>query len=273
MLMSDDEKDDSKDNKPAGGAEIFGNYRFNMPAEASKMLSEVVNPTANTRRNLERGILNFVNGELMDVLHETAAPMQKLLTCYKCAMMEIETKFKVLDEQFSAQHNRNPIESIKSRLKSQESIMKKLQRRDYPLSLQSIEKNMTDVAGVRVICSFVDDIYFMADCLLRQDDIKLIARKDYIENPKPNGYRSLHLIVEVPIYLENEKKIMKVEVQLRTIAMDFWASLEHSLRYKKDSKIDPAVLKKLETELFDCAQTSAALDQRMMSLRGLIEKG
>lgn len=223
-------------------------------------------------RNIERGILSLVNGELMDVIQETAAPMQKLMMCYKCAMMEIETKFKVLDEQFSVRHNRNPIQSIKSRLKSQESILKKLERRDFPLSIESIENNLNDVAGVRVVCAFVDDIYFMAECLLRQDDIHLLEKKDYIETAKPNGYRSLHLIVAVPIFLDNEKKWMKVEVQLRTMAMDFWASLEHSLRYKKDKKIDPAVRKTLEQELCDCAETSAALDIRMKKLRDLINK-
>lgn len=238
------------------------------------MLSQYgIKPDSNFMRNVERGVLSFVNDNLIEVLHESTAPMDELMTCYSCALMEIETKFKVLNEQFSSRHKRNPIESIKTRLKSEESILKKLQRRDYPLSLQSIQDNINDVAGIRIVCSYVDDIYFMADCLLKQDDIRLIEMKDYIKEPKANGYRSLHLIVEVPIFLKDEKKLMKAEVQLRTIAMDFWASLEHSLRYKKDAKISPDIRRKLESELFDCAETSAALDLRMKKLREMIDKG
>ena len=141
---------------------------------------------------------------------------------YRCAIMEVETKFRILDEQLSLQKERNPIESIKTRLKSPESIRGKLKRRELPLTLDSIENNLNDVAGVRVICSFVDDIYMLADCLIQQDDIELLETKDYIKHPKPNGYRSLHLIIQIPIFLQNEKRLMKVEVQLRTIAMEFW---------------------------------------------------
>lgn len=129
--------------------------------------------------------------------------------------MEIETKFKVLNEQFSLQHDRNPIDTIKTRLKTPESILKKLKKKNLPFSLACVEQYVNDVAGIRVICPFVDDIYMLADCLLRQDDIQLINQKDYIAQPKENGYRSLHLIVEVPIFLQNEKRSMKVEVQLR----------------------------------------------------------
>ena len=147
--------------------------------------------------------------------------------------MEVETKFKVLNEEFSLMYDGNPIETIKSRIKSNESILRKVIRRELPFDLDALEENLDDIAGVRVICSFVDDIYKLADCFMRQDDITLIKMKDYIKNPKPSGYRSLHLIVAVPIFLENEKKSVKVEVQLRTIAMDFWASLE-----QKDSSRD-----------------------------------
>lgn len=137
-----------------------------------------------------------------------------------------------------------------------------------PLTVESIEKNLNDIAGVRVICSFPEDIYVLADCLLQQDDIKLIEVKDYIKNPKPNGYRSLHLIVEIPIFLKDEKKNMRVEVQLRTIAMDFWASLEHKLSYKKDIPQDEEEL--LRRELLDCAQISADLDLRMEKIKNRI---
>ena len=145
-------------------------------------------------------------------------------------------------------------------------ITEKLNRRNLPFSTQSIEENLTDIAGIRIICSFREDIYFLADCLLEQDDITLIQRKDYIENPKENGYRSLHLIVEVPIFLEHKKKMMKVEVQLRTIAMDFWASLEHKLKYKKDIASD-----QLTADLKKCADESAALDLKMDAIRKEIE--
>ena len=184
--------------------------------------------------------------------------------------MEIETKFNVLNKQFSLQYDRNPIESIKVRVKSMESILKKVRRKNIPLTLESIEQNIRDIAGVRVVCSFQDDIYLLADCLLNQDDITLIEIKDYIKNPKPGGYRSLHLIVEVPIFLQSEKKQMKVEVQLRTIAMDFWASLEHKLRYKKN--IPPEEASLLAKELIECAEISSSLDMRMEKIRNRITK-
>jgi putative GTP pyrophosphokinase len=188
-----------------------------------------------------------------------AQPYKELMAYYRCAMMSVETKFNVLNEELSLQYDRNPIETIKARLKSPESIVDKLQRRGYPISVESIESNLNDVAGVRVICSYTSDIYMLADAFSRQDDIVLYKKKDYIENPKPNGYRSLHLIVGVPIFLRDEKRIMRVEVQFRTISMDFWASLEHKIRYKKDL---PAGAE-LEKELLECAAISAELENRM----------
>ena len=187
----------------------------------------------------------------------------KLMAYYKCAIMEIETKFNVLNEEYSLQYDRNPISSIKTRLKSPASIKEKLARHDYPMTTKSIEENLNDVAGIRVICSFPEDVYALANALLRQDDIVLVKKKDYIKNPKENGYRSLHLIVAVPIFLSCEKRIMHVEIQLRTIAMDFWASLEHQLRYKKDTEFTKDMMK----ELYECAKISAALDTRMDELR------
>lgn len=212
----------------------------------------------------------IINDNFFNEIHKNKLPMDELMAYYRCALMEIETKFKVLDEEFSLQYDRNPIESIKTRLKSLEGIMKKLKKKDADLSIESIEKNINDVAGVRVICSFPKDIYMLADCLLSQDDITLVERKDYIKNPKESGYRSLHLIIEVPIFLQKEKKNMKVEVQLRTIAMDFWASLEHKLRYKKN--IDKDEVERLQNELVECAEISAALDKRMEEIRDRIEK-
>lgn len=143
--------------------------------------------------------------------------------------------------------------------------MTKIRRKNIPMSLTAIEENIKDIAGVRVICSFPEDIYELADSFLRQDDIVLIEKKDYIKNPKPSGYRSLHLIVQVPIFLQKNKKMVNVEVQFRTIAMDFWASLEHKLRYKKDIPADQA--QQLQEELLACATQSAQLDNRMQEIR------
>ncbi|MBQ5326451.1 MAG: GTP pyrophosphokinase family protein [Oscillospiraceae bacterium] len=208
-------------------------------------------------------IAGMLNNDMIDWIQERSLDMQRLMTYYKCAMLEVETKFKVLDAQYSLQHDRNPINSIKIRLKSFNSIMEKLERRKLPFTFESIENNLNDIAGVRVICSFVEDVYTLADALLSQDDVQLIERKDYVNNPKGNGYRSLHLIVAVPIFLENEKRMMKVEIQLRTIAMDCWASLEHQLRYKKDYEFTEESIEKL----YKCALLSMELDKIMDELR------
>ncbi len=211
---------------------------------------------------------DLMDSELSRKIQDNFYPFQELMSRYKCAIMEIETKFNVLNEQFSIQHNRNPIQSIKSRLKSFNSIIGKLKRKNLPFSENAIEDNLCDIAGVRVICSFVQDIYVLANSLLQQDDITLVKLKDYIQHPKPSGYRSLHLIVEVPIFLLNQKRPMKVEIQLRTIAMDFWASLEHTLQYKKNmSKFEADLIAK---ELKDCADKSAALDIQMENLKNKI---
>ena len=193
-------------------------------------------------------------------VEEHALPYMSLMAYYKCAIMEVETKFKVLNENFSLGDDCNPIESIKSRLKSPKSIMEKLIRRGYPLTVDSIEQNLFDIAGIRVICSFTSDIYRLADALLSQDDVTLLQKKDYIQKPKPNGYRSLHLIISTPIFLQSEKRMMKVEVQLRTIAMDAWASLEHKIRYKKSN--DRLSEKDCE-QLSLCAALCSQLDAKM----------
>ena len=213
-------------------------------------------------------VKTLVNSNALDKIEDNMMPLKRLMAYYRCAIMEVETKFNVLNEEFSLEYDRNPIETIKTRLKSTESIIKKLVRRNFPLTVDSIEANLNDIAGVRVVCSFLEDIYLLADCLLQQDDVKLIQVKDYIKNPKPNGYRSLHLIIEIPIFLKDEKKDMRVEVQLRTIAMDFWASLDHKLSYKKDIPEEEAKL--LRQELFECAQISADLDVRMGEIKNRI---
>jgi len=191
-----------------------------------------------------------------------------LMAYYRSAMMEIETKFKVLNESLSVTHDRNPIETIKCRLKDPRSIIEKLWRKQIPFDIDSIENTIRDIAGIRVICAFPEDVYLLAEYLLRQGDIKLVKIKDYIKNPKPSGYRSLHLIIQVPIFLAYEKKMMHVEIQLRTIAMDFWASLEHKMRYKKDLEDVESIAK----ELRDCAQAIEALDNAMQSIRNRIDR-
>ena len=215
-------------------------------------------------KNIEGNVISriYSNNEIKERLQTYTAPYRELMSYYRCAMMEVSTKFNVLDEELSLQYDRNPIEAIKTRLKSPESIMDKLSRRGLPFSAESIEQNLNDIAGARVICAYISDIYMLRDALLRQDDIVLLQEKDYIKNPKPNGYRSLHLIVETPIFLHDQKKQMRVEVQFRTMAMDWWASVEHKLRYKK-----PAAPEEVNSELKECAEISADLDKRLEKLR------
>lgn len=203
-----------------------------------------------------------------DIVQKHAKPYKELMAYYRCAMMEVSAKFNVLNEELSLQYDRNPIETIKTRLKSPESIVEKLNRKGLPITVESIEENLNDVAGVRVICSYTSDIYMLSDAFIRQDDITLIQRKDYIQNLKPNGYRSLHLIVEIPIFLHDEKRMMKVEVQFRTISMDFWASLEHKIRYKKDLP----VIDEIDRELLECAELSAQLEDRMERIQKLADQ-
>lgn len=207
--------------------------------------------------------------EILDVLDIETRQIRGMFADYECAAMEIETKFKVLNLQFSSDSNRNPIETIKTRIKTMPSILRKLQRRNLPINIEAIEENLHDIAGVRVICSFIDDIYKLADYISEQDDVEVIERKDYISKPKEGGYRSLHLIVRTPIFTQKGKKLVDVEVQIRTIAMDFWASLEHKLRYKK--QIDPDLLSQLSEELRICSKISDELDRTMQSVREKLE--
>lgn len=204
--------------------------------------------------------------EIKTLMQNYALPYRELMSYYRCAIMEVETKFNVLNEELSLQYDRNPIETIKTRLKSPESILEKLHRKNHPVTVDSIEQNLNDIAGVRVICAFPSDIYQLEEAFLKQDDIRLVERKDYIANPKSNGYRSLHLIVEIPIFLHDHKRLMRVEVQFRTISMDWWASLEHKIRYKKGLQESDHV----DQELFECAQMSAELDSRMEKLQHFV---
>ena len=208
--------------------------------------------------------------QAFDQIRKRGADYVRLMSYYSAAMLEVETKFKVLSIEFNGKFDRNPIETIKTRLKSPKSVAEKMARIGKEPTVENIEKELSDVAGVRVICSFVDDIYRLADMLALQDDIYVLKVKDYIKHPKESGYRSLHIIIEIPIFLSKEKRYMRVEVQLRTIAMDFWASLEHKLRYKKDIPAEHA--QQIAAQLLRCADTVSETDQQMLSIRRQIEE-
>lgn len=212
---------------------------------------------------LSYNLTEIPNGADVTQLITTPRDFQDMMMRYQCAVMEVETKIRVLNEEFALRTQRNPIESIKSRLKSPASIYEKMERRGFPVTVESMEKNLNDIAGVRVICSFPEDIYNVARLITEQDDIVVLEIKDYIANPKPNGYRSLHLIVAVPIFLASEKKNMKVELQFRTIAMDFWASLEHKVKYKKN--VEHA--EEIAQELKECADIICSVDYRMQEIQ------
>lgn len=195
------------------------------------------------------------------------AQFHDLEMMYTCAIKEVKTKFEVLSTEFNNRLKRNPISYINSRLKSRDSIFNKLARRNLPFTIESVEQNLNDIAGVRIVCAYIDDIYRLADSFLMQDDITLLKRKDYIEHPKPNGYRSLHLIVSIPVFFSEKKRDMKVEVQIRTIAMDFWASLEHQMKYKKAIPDQEKIIE----ELKHCANIISETDLKMQELRKHIE--
>ena len=224
-------------------------------------------------QDVEKRMLSEISSQVGDVtipaeFLEQAEQIQGLLLYYSYAIKEVRTKLEILNEELAFKTKRNPIESIESRVKKPASIIEKLRRRNFPVSVESVFENLHDVAGVRVICSFIDDIYDVAEMFLSQDDITLIEKKDYIQNPKSNGYRSLHLIIEVPVFLSDRTLNMKVEVQIRTMAMDFWAALEHHANYKKGiDGIDSLVV-----ELTDCANIINQTDRRMQEIYHKIQK-
>lgn len=198
----------------------------------------------------------------------TVVQFKELMMRYDCAIKEVRTKFDVLNTEFKVRYSRNPINFISSRLKSTSSITEKLARNGIDFTVPNIEENLNDVAGIRIICSYVDDIYMLAEALTKQDDITTIAVKDYIKKPKPNGYRSLHLIVSIPVFFAEQTKQMKVEVQIRTIAMDFWASLEHQLKYKHEiTDNQQSIIEQLKL----CANVISTTDAKMLDIRKQIE--
>lgn len=228
-----------------------------------------MNININPNSELHQSIVNVPDMvQVPEMWVDQARQFQQAMMRYTCAIREVKTKLEVLNDELSVKNQRNPIEMIKSRVKKPKSIVEKLQRRGFEISLESMEKNLDDVAGIRIICSFLDDIYEVADMLIRQDDVKVIAVKDYIQNPKPNGYRSYHMIIEIPVFFSDSKKPIRVEVQIRTIAMDFWASLDHQLKYKKFFIDDNG---EISEELKQCAEVIAGTDVKMLEIRKKIE--
>lgn len=228
-----------------------------------------MNININPNSELHQSIVNVPDMvQVPEIWVDQARQFQQAMMRYTCAIREVKTKLEVLNDELSVKNQRNPIEMIKSRVKKPKSIVEKLQRRGFEISLESMEKNLDDVAGIRIICSFLDDIYEVADMLIRQDDVKVIAVKDYIQNPKPNGYRSYHMIIEIPVFFSDSKKPIRVEVQIRTIAMDFWASLDHQLKYKKSFIDDNG---EISEELKQCAEVIAGTDVKMLEIRKKIE--
>lgn len=194
--------------------------------------------------------------------YKMAFEFQKIIMLYDSAIKQIVTKLEILNKEYKVSGRRNPIDTIKSRIKAADSIAGKLEKKNLPVTFKSMTENLNDIAGVRVICPYIADIYTIRNILLKQPDITVLEEHDYIENPKSSGYRSLHIVVETPVYLSETKHNIKVEIQLRTIAMDFWASLEHELHYKTTTEVPDSVRR----ELFRCAETIAATDREMQEI-------
>ncbi|WP_337099318.1 GTP pyrophosphokinase [Paenibacillus sp. YIM B09110] len=203
----------------------------------------------------------------MLMIKDLKTQMTRFMMMYKFALSELETRIEILQEEFHLLHEYNPIENTKSRLKSPKSIFEKLYRKQTGLSLTSIRNSIRDIAGMRITCSFISDIYRISDMLRNQSDLNIVEVKDYIKEPKPNGYQSLHLIIEVPVYISDRRENVFVEVQIRTIAMDFWASLEHKIFYKYNQEIPERLL----NELREAAVSASALDHKMERLHDEIE--
>lgn len=208
------------------------------------------------------GVRSLLPEKMQEQVLDQLYQFVELEHLYESAIREVKTKLEILDSEFKTKYDYNPIHHIEDRLKSPQSMLEKLQRKGLPFNCESARATLNDIAGVRVICNYIEDIYTVADLLTMQDDVRLIKKKDYIESPKPNGYRSLHLVIETPVYLSDRKELVNVEVQIRTIAMDFWASLEHELKYKTDTEVSADLAQQLKT----CAETIAATDKQMQEI-------
>ncbi|MBR1821417.1 MAG: GTP pyrophosphokinase family protein [Clostridia bacterium] len=206
--------------------------------------------------------LRPANVNINYALEELRREYAQVQGVYEAAIREIDARLKTLDGEFSFKHMHNPIHHIESRVKSLNSIVMKLHSMGYPISISCAKKTLHDIAGVRVVCRYVDDIYKIAGLLLAQDDISLIFKRDYIENPKPNGYRSLHIVVDVPVYMSQGKLFIPVEIQIRTVAMDFWATLEHGIRYKSTDAVPQSIVEELRA----CADVITETDYKMQEI-------
>ena len=205
----------------------------------------------------------------VEFLRASATKLREIMQKYRAALREMVVRFEILDQDLNLKKNRTPIHHIESRLKAPESIIEKIGRYGKERTLENIEKYIMDIAGVRVICSYISDVYNLLDLLQRQDDLEIVTVKDYIANPKPNGYRSLHVIVRIPVYFLDAKQMVPVEIQLRTVAMDFWASLEHDLKYKAVREIEGI---DAYGELKDCSRIIKGVEDRMQILARALEK-
>lgn len=214
-----------------------------------------------TSENVVSSVPSLMTTELSqtDDFYKMAFQFQRIMMVYESAIKQVETKLDILNKESKVSGKRNSIETVKSRIKSADSIAKKLEKKNLPVTFDAMMKNLSDIAGVRVICPYISDIYTVRDILLRQPDMKLLEEHDYIQSPKDSGYRSLHLVISIPVYLSSSVQEVKVEIQLRTIAMDFWASLEHELHYKNEAKVPDSVRR----ELFRVAETIAMTDKEM----------
>lgn len=228
-----------------------------MTISTTKLRKTVANPPAELQPMRE-----LIPAHAQDQVMEQLYQFIELEHLYESAIREVKTKLEILDGEFKSKYDYNPIHHIEDRLKSPQSILEKLHRKGYPFTCDAARAALNDIAGVRVICNYIEDIYTVANLLTMQDDVELINRKDYIENPKPNGYRSLHLVIKTPVYLSDRKEMVNVEVQIRTIAMDFWASLEHELKYKTDTEVSA----ELAQQLKQCAETIADTDKQMQQI-------
>ena len=222
--------------------------QFNIP--------ELLEQNGHLFENIESG------GSKISLIH-----LAEFMQAYNAAMKAISTKLEVLDDEFQLLHKHNPIHHLESRVKSPKSIHNKMIKDRLALSLENIRENVYDIAGIRVICNFLDDIYAVENLLIKQADVTLIKRKDYIAEPKENGYRSLHIVVKVPVFLSSKTEEIPVEIQLRTIAMDYWASLEHKLRYKSNGNTQ-----KYAAMLLDCANALSETEREMLYIRECIEE-
>ena len=219
-------------------------------------------------RDLNRTFISTVNvpADTKNYFIEQTKEFKEAIMMYGCAIREVKTKLEVLNDELALKRANSPIEFIKSRIKKPESIAAKLKKEGYEVSVESAMEHLNDIAGIRIVCSFIDDIYALAKMIAKQDDITVIAVKDYINNPKENGYRSYHMIVEIPVFFSDKKQNLRVEIQIRTIAMDFWASLEHQLKYKKNIEEEEKII----SELKECATLISYTDVKMQEIRDKI---